>query len=104
MSPSTRKKILIGGGGFIGILIVVLLVAPSFFDLNKYKPELVAQVKKATGRDLVLDGPVTLSLLPVPAVGVSGVRFMNMPGAKNPDMVEVKSITVKPSLLALLGG
>ena len=105
MSPSTRKKILIGGGGgFIGILIVVLLVAPSFFDLNKYKPELVAQVKKATGRDLVLDGPVTLSLLPVPAVGVSGVRFMNMPGAKNPNMVEVKSVTVKPSLLALLGG
>jgi uncharacterized protein involved in outer membrane biogenesis len=104
MSPSTRKKILIGGGGFIGVLIVVLLVAPSFFDLNKYKPELVAQVKKATGRDLVLDGPVTLSLLPMPAVGVSGVRFMNMPGAKNPDMVEVKSITVKPSLLALLGG
>jgi uncharacterized protein involved in outer membrane biogenesis len=104
MSPSIRKKILIGGGGFIGILIVVLLVAPSFFDLNKYKPELVAQVKKATGRDLVLDGPVTLSLLPMPAVGVSGVRFMNMPGAKNPNMVEVKSITVKPSLLALLGG
>ncbi len=104
MSPSTRKKILIGGGGFIGILIVVLLVAPSFFDLNKYKPELVAQVKKATGRDLVLDGPVTLSLLPVPAVGVSRVRFMNMSGAKNPNMVEVKSITVKPSLLALLGG
>ena len=104
MSPSTRKKILIGGGGFIGILIVVLLVAPSFFDLNKYKPELVAQVKKATGRDLVLDGPVTLSLLPTPSVGVSKVRFVNVAGSKNPNMVEVKSITVKPSLLALLGG
>ncbi len=103
MSPSTRKKLLIGGG-LVGVVIVALLVAPSFFDLNKYKPELVSQVKKATGRDLVLDGPVTLSLLPVPAVGVSQVRFVNVPGAKNPNMVEVKSITVKPSLLALLGG
>lgn len=104
MNPSTRKKLLIGVGGVVGVLIVALLVAPSFFDLNRYKPELVSQVKKATGRDLVLDGPVTLSLLPTPAVGVSRVRFMNVPGAKNPNMVEVKSITVKPSLLALLGG
>ncbi len=104
MKPSTRKKVLIGGGGFLGVLIVALLVGPSFFDLNKYKPELVAQVKKATGRDLVLDGPVTLSLLPTPAVGVSGVRFANVAGAKNPHMVEIKSITVRPSLVALLGG
>jgi uncharacterized protein involved in outer membrane biogenesis len=104
MSPSLRKKLLIGGGGFVGVLIVALLVAPSFFDLNKYKPELVAQVKQATGRDLVLDGPVTLSLLPTPSVAVSGVRFVNVPGSKNLNMVEVKSITVKPSLIALLGG
>jgi uncharacterized protein involved in outer membrane biogenesis len=104
MAPSTRKKLLIGGGGVAGFLILALLIAPSFIDVNKYKPEIVAQVKKATGRDLVLDGPVTLSLLPAPAVGVSGVRFVNVPGSKNANMVEVKSITVKPSLLALLGG
>jgi uncharacterized protein involved in outer membrane biogenesis len=104
MSPSTRKKILIGGGGFVGVLIVALLIAPSFFDLDKYKPEIVAQAKKATGRDLVLDGPVSLSLLPVPSVSVSGVKFVNVAGSKNPNMVEVKAITVKPSLFALLGG
>jgi len=71
MSPSKRNKLLIGIGGAVGLLVVVLLIAPSFFDLNKYKPELVSEVKKATGRDLVLDGPVTLSLLPTPSVGVS---------------------------------
>src|SRR5471032_2548914 len=102
MSPSTRKKLLIGGGGVIGVLIVALLVAPSFFNLDKRKPEIVAMAKAATGRDLVLDGPVTLSLLPVPAVGVSKVRFVNVAGSKNPNMVEVKSIVVKPSLLELL--
>jgi uncharacterized protein involved in outer membrane biogenesis len=104
MSPSTRKKLLIGGGGAVVVLILALLIAPSFFDLNKYKPELVAQVKTATGRDLVLDGPVTLSLLPTPTVGVSGVRFVNVAGSKNANMVEVKSIAVKPSLFALLSG
>ena len=104
MSPSTRKKVLIGVGGFVGLLIVILLVAPSFFDLNKYKPQLVGEVKKATGRDLVVEGPISLSLLPTPAVSVTGVKFLNLPGSKNPNMVEIKAVTVKPSVFALLGG
>ncbi|MDP1749472.1 MAG: AsmA family protein [Reyranella sp.] len=104
MTPSTRKKVLIGGGGIIGLLIVALLAAPLFIDVNSYKPMIAAEVKKATGRDLVLDGPIKLSLLPVPEVSISGVKFFNVPGSKNPNMVEVKSVTVKPSLLALLTG
>ena len=104
MSPSTRKKLTIGGGGFVGVLFLVLLIAPSFFDLNKYKPQLAAEVKKATGRNLVVDGSVSLSLLPTPSVTASGVKFFNMPGSKNPNMVEIKSVSVKPSLLALLSG
>jgi uncharacterized protein involved in outer membrane biogenesis len=104
MGPSTRKKIIIGVGGIVGLLIVALLVAPSFFDLDKYKPQLISEVKKATGRDLAVDGPVSLSLLPLPSVSVTGVKFQNLPGSKNPNMVEIKSVTVKPSLFALLGG
>lgn len=104
MSPSTRNKLLIGGGGAVLLIVFALLIAPSFIDLNSFKPQITAEVKKATGRDLVIDGPVSLSLLPTPSVGVTGVRFFNMPGAKNPDMVVVKSVTVRPSILALLTG
>ena len=104
MSPSTRNKLLIGGGGAVLLIVLALLIAPSFIDLNSFKPQITAEVKKATGRDLVIDGPVSLSLLPTPSVGVTGVRFFNMPGAKNPDMVVVKSVTVRPSILALLTG
>jgi len=103
MSPSTRKKVFIGGG-VAGVLILALLIAPSFLDLNRYKPMLVSEVKKATGRDLVVEGPVSLSLLPLPSVSVTGVKFSNMPGSKSPNMVEIKSVTVKPSLPALLTG
>ncbi|HEY6982009.1 AsmA family protein [Reyranella sp.] len=104
MSPSKRNTLLIGGGGTVLLIVLVLLVAPAFIDLNSYKPQITSEVKKATGRDLVIDGPVSLSLLPTPSVSVDGVRFFNMPGAKNPNMVEVKSVTVRPSLLALLLG
>ena len=104
MTPGARKKLLIGGGGFVGLVIVALAAAPFFIDVNAYKPLIVSQVKTATGRDLVLDGPISLSLLPTPTVSVQGVKFFNVPGSKNANMVEVKSVTVKPSLLGLLGG
>lgn len=104
MSPSKRNKLLVGAGGTVLLIVIALLVAPAFIDLNSYKPQIVSEVKKATGRDLVIDGPVSLSLLPTPSVSVAGVRFFNMPGAKNPNMVEVKSVTIRPSLLALLIG
>ena len=104
MTSSTRKKLLIGAGAGLAVLVAALLAAPSFIDLNSYKPQIVAEVKKATGRELVLDGPMSLTLLPLPSASVAGVKFFNMPGSKNPNMVEVKSITVKPALFALLGG
>ena len=68
MTPALRKRLLIGAAGLIGLLIVALLAAPSLVDLDARKAEVIAAVKKATGRDLVLDGPVSLSLLPIPTV------------------------------------
>jgi uncharacterized protein involved in outer membrane biogenesis len=95
---------LIGVGGIVGLLIVALLALPALIDLNARKAEIAAMVKKATGRDLVIDGPIALSILPTPTVTLSGVKFFNVPGSKNPNMVEVKTVTVKPSLGALLTG
>ena len=104
MTTSMRRKLLIGAGAVLGVLIVALLVAPVLIDVNTYKPQILAEVKKATGRELVIDGPISARLLPLPSATVSGVKFFNAPGSKNPNMVEVKSITVWPALFALLLG
>ena len=104
MTHGKHKRVLLGAASLVGLLIAVLLALPYFIDLETYKPEIVAEVKRATGRDAAIDGPIRLSLLPVPSVELDGVKFSNLPGAQNPDMVEVKSVTVKPSLLALLWG
>jgi uncharacterized protein involved in outer membrane biogenesis len=104
MTTSMRRKLLIGAGAVLGVLIVALLVAPALYDVNTWKPKIVAMAKQATGRDLVIDGPMSFSILPVPSATVASVKFFNVPGSKNPNMVEVKSITVKPALFALLTG
>ena len=98
------KKLWIGVGAGVAVVVAGLLAAPLFFDINSYKPTIAAEVKKATGRDLVIDGKISLSLLPTPTVTVAGVKFYNVAGSKNANMVELKSVTVKPALLAMLGG
>jgi len=52
MTPTTRKRVLIGVGGIVGLLIVALLALPSLIDLNARKPQIVEIVKKVTGREL----------------------------------------------------
>jgi uncharacterized protein involved in outer membrane biogenesis len=104
MTPTTRKRLLMGGGGLVAVLVAGLVAAPALINVNSYKPLIVQQVKAATGRDLVIDGPISFSLLPTPTVSVTGVKFFNAAGSKNANMVEVKSVTVQPSLLPLLVG
>lgn len=104
MPSSLRKKLLIGGGSVVGLVVVAVVAAPLFIDVNSYKPMIVSEVKAMTGRDLAIDGPISLSILPTPTVSVTGVKFSNVPGSKNASMVEMKSVTVKPSLLKLLTG
>lgn len=96
MRRFTLKRLVIGAGGAVSVLIVALLVLPALIDINAYKPEIAAEVKQETGRELAIDGPVSLSLLPFPTVRLEGVRFA--------DLVQAKSIAVQPSLLALLSG
>ena len=104
MALPARNKLLIGAGGFVGLLVAALFALPALLDVNAYKPTLIAGVKQATGRDLAIDGAIRLSLLPLPEVTLGGVRFANVPGAKDPDMVTARSIVVRLSLPALLTG
>ncbi|TWT02024.1 AsmA family protein [Reyranella sp. CPCC 100927] len=96
------KKILIGVGGVVAFLVVAALAVPFLVDPNIFKPQIIASAKEATGRDLVIDGPLKLSILPFPSVSAEGVRFANTPGAKTPQMVELKSVRAGVAVLPLL--
>jgi uncharacterized protein involved in outer membrane biogenesis len=96
------KKILIAAGVVVGLLLAAVIAAPFLIDPNSFKPQIVAKAKEATGRDLVIDGPLKLSILPTPSVSADGVRFSNMPGGTAPQMVELKSVRAGVALLPLL--
>jgi uncharacterized protein involved in outer membrane biogenesis len=75
-----------------------------FLDVDAYKPALTDAVKQATGRELVIDGPLRLTLLPVPRVSARSVHFANAVGAKGAQMVDVQWVGASPSWWALLQG
>jgi uncharacterized protein involved in outer membrane biogenesis len=89
------KKVLIGIGVLLVLLIVAVLVGPSFVDWNGYKSEITAKAREATGRDLAIDGDISLSILWTPTLSVKKVRFANIAGGSVPDMATLESLDVR---------
>lgn len=61
------KVIKVVGWG-LGVLLLLVLAAavilPQVVDPNDYKDEIIAKVKEQTGRDLIIDGRIALSVFP----------------------------------------
>ncbi|HXP74213.1 MAG TPA: AsmA family protein [Stellaceae bacterium] len=95
---------------WIGIIVVVLvvlvvgaaLVLPQFISVDTYKDRLVAEVKSATGRDLKIDGPMHLSVLPHLAIDAAQVSFSNAAGAQSKSMATLGKFSLEVELIPLL--
>ena len=98
------KKFLIIVASIIGVVIVAAIVIPFFIPMEQYKAEISDQVEKATGRQLVISGPLSLSLFPSIAVTAEGVTFSNAPSAKYDTMASLDKLHVSLKLLPLLTG
>jgi AsmA protein len=98
------KKVLIGIGVLVVLIIAAVVAIPFFVPVDTIKDEIVAQTEKATGRKLSIGGPVKLSLFPSIAVEVNKVAFANAAGAATPDMVTLNKMQVALKLLPLISG
>lgn len=102
------KKLAIWVGVVVGVLVVLVavaaLVAPSMIPVDTYKDRLLAEVKSSTGRDMRIDGPVHISILPHIALDASKVSLSNAPGAQTKDMLTLGKLQVELGLIPLLTG
>src|SRR5689334_19916407 len=96
-----RRKIAWALAAIVGVIAVGVVLLPRLIDVEAYRPAIIAAVRDATGRELVIDGPVRLRLFPVPGIGAGQVRFANAIGAKGAQMVDVRWVSVRPDWLAL---
>ncbi|MBS0540315.1 MAG: AsmA family protein [Proteobacteria bacterium] len=88
----------------VGAVVAALSSVPGLVDVEAYKPGLIQAVREATGRELVIDGPMRLRMFPVPGIGAGTVRFANAVGATGAQMINVRWVSVRPDWRALLRG
>ena len=98
------KKLLVAILIVVALVIVTAVVVPFFIPVDAFKAKLIAEVKQTTGRDLRIDGPVSLHLLPNIELSADQVSFSNAPGGVAKNMAQLKSLEVRLQLLPLLSG
>jgi len=87
--------------------VIVLLVGATgiflgTFDPNSLKPRIIEAVKRATGRDLALNGKISLKLSLQPTIEARDVAFANPPGFSRPQMATLDRLQLQLGLLPLL--
>src|SRR5437660_4836705 len=89
--------------GLLVLLIVVLLAAPFFLDVNKYHDRIQTELQKKLGRQVSL-GTMHLSLIPF-AVKVENAVIAEDPNfTKGKNFAEAKELYVTAPLMPLLHG
>ncbi len=90
--------------GTVSVIIILLFVAPFFISLDSYKKIIALQVKEHTGRDLKIDGKISLDILPVPQIKLTQLKLSSLPQAKAANFVEAEMVSAKLVLWPLLKG
>ena len=85
-------------------VVAGLFILPRAIDWEPHKARLAELMAEATGREVVLDGPLEIALLPQPMLVAQQFRLGNAPGALAPHMLEARRILVTLSWSALLQG
>ena len=83
------------------ILLAILIIAPFFIPASSYKETIRSEVKKATGLDLIIDGDISLSVLPRPSVKLTKLTIPSPVQAQAKNLIELDSAKVVLSLTPL---
>jgi len=73
-------------------------------DFATYKDGLVHELRVATGRDVSIDGPISLVYGFEPGFVIQGMRIGNAPWGSRAEMAQVDRVTARIDLAALLRG
>ena len=86
------------------MLVAAILAGPGLIDWNQYKNEIQDQVRNITGRNININGDISITLLPSLAVIANDVSLANINGTKAKNLLQLSSLEVRVALAPLLGG
>jgi uncharacterized protein involved in outer membrane biogenesis len=94
-------KILMGLIVAVIVLAGIAVVAVSFIDANRYKPQIEAKVRDVTHREIAI-GDIHLTIFPVLGARLRDVKLANAPGFGDDPFAAVGTADVGVRLLPLL--
>src|SRR5246127_2288815 len=94
------KKVLIGLGIVVVVLVAALAIIPHFLDLNSYRSQIQAKLQQALGRPVDFKD-INASFLP-PSVKVSNVSVGEDPRFGPGPFATIQQLDVSVKLLPLL--
>lgn len=96
------KKIIYILPGLALAAVVAIAALVSLIDPNQFKPQLVEQVGKSTGRELVIQGDIGWRFWPSLGLSLEQVALRNPAGFAEPDLVRFTRGEASVGLLPLL--
>ncbi|UXI00319.1 AsmA family protein [Photobacterium sp. TY1-4] len=96
------KKLLYVVFAIIIVVVVGIGALLALVDPNQFKPLITEQVKKATGRDLVISGDLSWRFFPSIGLALGKTEFRNPDGFAEPNLVQISSAELSVSVLPLL--
>lgn len=96
------KILAIVGGMIVGLGVLAAIALVVFFDPNDFREQISAQVKKSTGRDLVIEGGLSVSFFPWLAVEIGKTSLGNAAGFGDDPFIRFDSARLSVQVLPLL--
>jgi len=96
------KILLLLVAGVVGLGIVASVALFIFFDPNDFRQEISDGVKEATGRDLVIEGDLSLSIFPWLAIEVGRTELGNADGFSEQPFLSFDSARLSVRMLPLI--
>ena len=95
------RKLFIGLGIILVLLVVAIFALPSFIPSSVYKDKITAQVSTVLGRDVDIAGDVKLSLFPSIRAKAAQVKIANGDGFSDQPFATMDSLEAKVKLFPL---
>ncbi|MGY3977428.1 AsmA family protein [Aeromonas mytilicola] len=96
------KKIIYILLGLALAAVVAIAALVSLVDPNQFKPQLAEQVRKSTGRELVMEGDIGWRFWPSLGLSLEKVQLRNPAGFAEPDLLRFTQGDASVALLPLL--
>src|SRR5258708_2723851 len=96
------KKLLVGIVVLVALLVSAAVIVPMFVPLDAYKGEITSRATAAAGREVRIDGPIRLTVLPRLSVELNGVALANAPGGTAKELATIGKLQLQLGILPLL--